>query len=80
MKRTLSLAIVLALSPLAACSHMSTQQQRALSGGAIGAAGGALLGGVTGGSPTAGAVLGGAAGAAVGALTSPDHRRHDYRY
>jgi osmotically inducible lipoprotein OsmB len=80
MKRTLSLIMVLALSPIAACSHMSTQQQRALSGGAIGAAGGAALGGITGGSPAAGAIIGGAAGAAVGALTSPDHRRHDYRY
>ena len=77
MKRTLPLIVILALSPLAACSHMSTQQQRALSGGAIGAAGGAALGAVTGGSPTAGAVLGGAAGAAVGALTSPSsHHRY----
>jgi osmotically inducible lipoprotein OsmB len=80
MKRALSLMLILALSPLAACSHMSTQQQRALSGGAIGAAGGAALGAVTGGSPTAGAILGGAAGAAVGAITSPDHHRHYERY
>jgi osmotically inducible lipoprotein OsmB len=80
MKRTLPFLMILALSPMAACSHMSTQQQRALSGGAIGAAGGALLGGVTGGSPTAGAIIGGAAGAAVGAITSPDNHRHYRRY
>ena len=51
------------------CSGMSHQQQRALSGGAIGAAGGAALGAVTGGNPATGALIGGAGGAAVGALT-----------
>ncbi|HLO77616.1 MAG TPA: hypothetical protein VK196_14255 [Magnetospirillum sp.] len=49
---------------------MSQQQQRALSGGAIGAAGGAAIGVLTGGSLVTGALIGGAGGAAVGALTS----------
>jgi osmotically inducible lipoprotein OsmB len=60
--------VVLGLSLLAACDHMSRQQQRALSGGAIGAGGGALIGAFTG-APLTGALIGGAGGAAVGALT-----------
>lgn len=52
---------------LSGCDHMTRQQQRALSGGAIGAAGGAAIGAMTGG-PLTGALLGGAAGTAAGAL------------
>jgi hypothetical protein len=55
------------LLALAACGH--TTEDRALSGGAIGAGAGALGGAVLGGSPLTGALLGGAAGAAGGALT-----------
>lgn len=62
------LAIAL-IAPLAACSGMSRTQQRALSGGAIGAAGGAAVGALTGGSAVTGALIGGAGGAAVGAIT-----------
>jgi osmotically inducible lipoprotein OsmB len=54
-----------------ACENMPTQQQRALSGGAMGAAGGAALGALTGGSAITGALIGGAGGAAIGALTTP---------
>ena len=56
----------------AACSDMNDQQQRAVSGGAIGAGGGALFGWLVGGNPLVGALVGGAGGAAVGALTSKD--------
>jgi hypothetical protein len=63
----LALALIL---PLAACEGLNRQQQRALSGGAIGAAGGAAIGAITGGSAVTGALIGGAAGAATGALTS----------
>ena len=63
----LTLALIL---PLAACEGLNRQQQRALSGGAIGAAGGAAIGAITGGSAVTGALIGGAAGAATGALTS----------
>ncbi|WP_372618368.1 hypothetical protein [Falsiroseomonas sp.] len=63
-----ALAVAL-IAPLAACEGMSRQQQRALSGGAIGAAGGAALGAITGGSAVTGALIGGAGGAAVGAIT-----------
>jgi hypothetical protein len=61
--------IALVAVPLAACEGMSRTQQRALSGGAIGAAGGAAVGAITGGSAVTGALIGGAGGAAVGALT-----------
>lgn len=53
---------------LGGCAGMSPTEQRVLSGGAIGAGAGALLGGVTGGSPTTGAILGGALGAGGGYL------------
>jgi hypothetical protein len=55
---------------LAACGSSTTD--RALSGGAIGAAGGAGTAAVTGGNPITGGLLGGAAGAAVGGLTDED--------
>ena len=60
-----ALAIGLGVS---GCSGMNNQQQRAVSGGAIGAAGGAALGLVTGYNPVVMGVLGAAGGAAVGAL------------
>ncbi|WP_237217039.1 hypothetical protein, partial [Falsiroseomonas oryziterrae] len=58
-----ALALVL-IAPLAACDNMTRTQQRALSGGAIGAAGGAAIGVMTGGSAVTGALIGGAGGAA----------------
>jgi hypothetical protein len=60
---------------LAGCSHMTQQEQRALSGGAIGAAGGVALTAVTGGSLLLGGLVGGAGGAAIGALTTKSHDR-----
>lgn len=64
------LGLALAALLLAGCGNMNRTQQRALSGGAIGAAGGVALGALTGGSLLTGAVLGGAGGAAIGAVTS----------
>ena len=73
MKRLITgLALVAALMT-AGCSGMSGQEQRTLSGGAIGAAGGAGIGLLTG-APIAGALIGGAAGAGVGALCCNGHR------
>jgi osmotically inducible lipoprotein OsmB len=68
MKRASSLMIVLLLSATAGCAHMTPQQQRMLSGGAIGAGAGAALGAAVGGNPAAGAAIGGAVGTAAGAL------------
>jgi hypothetical protein len=53
---------------LGACG--TTPGCRAVTGGAIGAAGGAVLGAIAG-APGYGALAGGAAGAALGGLTSP---------
>lgn len=65
MKRAFASVVLVAF--LAGCSGMSGQEQRTLSGGAIGAAGGAGVGLLLG-APVAGALVGGAAGAATGAL------------
>jgi hypothetical protein len=65
----------------------TTPGERAVSGGVLGAAGGAAIGSVTG-SAGRGAVIGGVGGAALGALTSPPgyydrygyYRSYDDRY
>ena len=57
---------ILALFSSLGCSGMTRTQQKTLSGGAIGAGGGAVLGAVTGGSPVVGAVVGGGIGAVTG--------------
>ena len=49
-----------------------TWGQRAVTGGAIGAGSGAVIGGVTGVGVLPGAVVGGVVGAGVGAATTPN--------
>ena len=61
--------IALAAVSLAGCSNMTTAQQRALSGGAIGAAGGVAISAIAGGPLWLGGLLGGAGGAVIGAVT-----------
>lgn len=60
---------------LGACSNMSTRDQRMLSGSAIGAGGGALIGAATGGHALTGAAIGAGAGAVGGYLYDKDRRR-----
>jgi osmotically inducible lipoprotein OsmB len=60
MKRMVILVMVAAVM-LGGCSGMSYTEQRVLSGGAIGAGSGALIGAAAG-SPAAGAAIGGGAG------------------
>jgi len=68
--RISALATVIGLSlALAACGE--TQGERGLSGAAIGAGAGAVIGAVTPIGPAGGALIGGAAGAATGVLTTP---------
>jgi osmotically inducible lipoprotein OsmB len=62
-----SIGFALSIMLLTACGTSNTD--RALSGGAIGAGIGAVGSSVTGGSPWTGAAIGGAVGAATGALT-----------
>lgn len=68
MKRILASTLGLILLVAVGCANMTSREQRALSGGAIGATGGALLGAIVGGSPAIGAGVGGAVGVAAGAL------------
>ena len=69
MNRLIKLmAIVMILGLLSGCAGMSSLEQRALSGAAIGAGTGAAIGAVTGGSPAVGAAVGGAVGAAGGVV------------
>jgi uncharacterized membrane protein len=60
--------VVVMVSGLAACSNMSSGEQRSLSGAAIGTAAGALIGDLATGQPLHGAALGAAAGAVGGWL------------
>ena len=69
-----AVGIVLLLA-LVGCGY--TPGERALTGGALGAGAGALVGGVAGGSPGMGALIGGGIGALGGALTAPEP--HYYR-
>ena len=69
MLRATHLAVIAALAvATAACGDRPID--RALTGGAIGAGGGALVGAAAG-NPIAGAVVGGLGGAAIGAATAP---------
>ncbi|HEY1932541.1 MAG TPA: hypothetical protein VGG99_11055 [Acetobacteraceae bacterium] len=70
MRRRISACLVLAMLavPLAGCGY--SPGDRAVSGGLIGAGGGAAIAALTGGAPLVGAAIGGAAGALTGAVTS----------
>ena len=57
------------LLALAACGR--DPGTRAVTGGALGAGTGAVVGAATGGNPLAGAAIGGVGGAVVGAATTP---------
>jgi hypothetical protein len=61
--------VLFTAATLAGCSNMTHQQQRVLSGGAIGAAGGAVITAVVGGPVLAGAAIGAGVGAVAGAVT-----------
>ena len=65
---SLSLAAALILG-LGGCSNLTRQEQRALSGGALGAGAGLGIAALTGGSLLTGGLVGAAGGAAIGAIT-----------
>ena len=68
-------AVLLLVFMLAGCAGMTPTEQRTLSGGAIGAGAGALIGGVAAGSPGIGAAVGAGAGALGGYLYDQYHGR-----
>jgi osmotically inducible lipoprotein OsmB len=61
--------VVLCTGSLVGCSNMTRQQQRMLSGGALGAAGGAAITAIVGGPVLLGAALGAGVGAVAGGVT-----------
>lgn len=79
MRYVRSIIVVSMATILSGCAGMSSRQQSTLSGGALGAAGGALVGGVVGGSPAVGATLGGAAGALTGYILGDRSGRYRHR-
>jgi uncharacterized protein YqgC (DUF456 family) len=64
--------IVITTILLSATACGNTWGQRAVTGGAIGAGSGAVIGSVTGIGVLPGAIVGGAVGAGVGAATTPE--------
>jgi osmotically inducible lipoprotein OsmB len=64
------MALAAILFGVSACGD--TWGQRAVTGGAIGAGSGAVIGGATGVGVLPGALIGGAVGAGVGAATTPE--------
>ncbi|MDX5929512.1 YMGG-like glycine zipper-containing protein [Acidiphilium acidophilum] len=71
MKRNMLLGVMLVGTAFALSGCGYTPGSRALSGGAIGAGTGAVIGAVTGTGPAGGALIGGALGAVAGAVTNP---------
>ena len=67
MKKQLLTLAVAATFVFAGCAGMTTTEQRVVSGGAIGASGGALVGWAAG-NPAVGAAVGGGAGALGGLI------------
>jgi len=68
MRRLTPMIAAVGLIALAGCENLGDTEQRALTGGAGGAAVGATGAALTGGDAGTGAILGGAAGAAGGVL------------
>ena len=67
-KLTTSLLLAASLASLGGCGY--SQGHRALSGAAIGAGGGAIIGAVTGIGPGTGALIGAGVGGVTGAATT----------
>jgi osmotically inducible lipoprotein OsmB len=83
MRKVMALAVILPLT--AACG--STANDRAVTGGLLGAGAGAVIGGVasgTAGGALAGAAIGGVGGAVIGHATTPHYcyayNRYGNRY
>jgi len=72
MSRAISTILLLSTLSLVACGTRT--DERAASGGLIGAAAGAGIAAVAGGPILGAALIGGAVGAVGGAVTTPSHR------
>ncbi len=79
MKRiVIAFIILMFVVTLTGCADMTRTQQTTLSGAAIGAVGGGVLGAIVGGRPLAGAALGAGIGA-LGGYIAGEHGRGYYR-
>ena len=76
MKIAKSLLAALLIATCFGCTNMTPTQQGALSGGALGALGGAGISALAGGNAGVGALLGGAMGSVAGAIVG--HERSHY--
>jgi hypothetical protein len=74
MKRMTAIWGALLLTATFGCAGMTQTQQRTLSGGAIGAAGGAGIAAIAGGNAATGALVGGAAGALTGYIVGEKNK------
>lgn len=72
MKHGFSLPLIALLSGLSLAGCGYSPGSRALSGGAIGAGAGAIIGAATGLGPATGALIGGGVGAIGGAASNPN--------
>lgn len=72
MNRGYALPILAGLAGLSLAGCGYSPGARALSGGAIGAGTGAIIGAATGLGPATGALIGGGVGAISGAVSNPD--------
>ena len=70
MRRTAAIGLVLVPLAVSLTGCGYNRGDRALSGGLIGAGGGAAISAIAGGNPLVGAAIGGGVGALGGALTS----------
>ncbi len=77
-KLRIAAAAALVIAMATGCSHMTATQQRALSGGAIGAGSGAALTVLTGGSVLVGTAIGAGVGT-VGGLIYDDAQKKKCR-
>lgn len=75
-----TMLLLVATTALGACTtdrYGNQQASRGLKGAGIGAAGGAVVGALTGGDVLAGAAIGAAAGAVLGIVTKDKNRYND---
>lgn len=75
MRRKAIAAVVFLSMLLLGCSGMTTQEQRVLSGGAIGAGAGGAIGAIAGESVLSGSAIGAAAGALGGLIYDESQER-----
>lgn len=80
MKPVKCFTVILVTFFTVGCAGMTPQQQRTLSGGAIGAAGGAALTAISGGNAAVGATLGGAVGAMTGFILGEQEKQQKHHH